>query len=57
MVLKQEVRHMEANILEKPAIKLIGLSTNVTLYDVQQNKTTIKLAANFLQRRSEIRIV
>lgn len=46
---------MEAKILEKPAMKIIGLSTNVTLYDVQQNRTTLKLAANFLQRRSEIK--
>jgi AraC family transcriptional regulator len=46
---------MEAKITEKPAMKLIGLATNVTLYDVQQNRTTLKVAANFLQRRSEIR--
>lgn len=46
---------MEARIVEKPTMNLIGLSTNVTLYDVQQNRMTLKLAANFLERRPEIK--
>ncbi|BBH24515.1 hypothetical protein Back11_58600 [Paenibacillus baekrokdamisoli] len=45
---------MQAVIVDKPSMKLIGLATNVTLYDVQQNKTTIKLASNFLERRAEV---
>lgn len=45
---------MEAIIIDKPAMKLIGLATNVTLYDVQQNGTTIKLGYNFIDRRAEI---
>ncbi len=45
---------MEAIIIDKPAMKLIGLATNVTLYDVQQNRTTIKLGYNFMDRRAEI---
>lgn len=46
---------MEAVIVDKPIMKLIGLATNVTLYDVQQNKTTLKLASKFLERRVEIK--
>lgn len=46
---------MEAVIVDKQLIKLIGLATNVTLYDVQQNKTTLKLGSNFLERRAEIK--
>ncbi|MDB4865949.1 MAG: hypothetical protein JWR03_282 [Cohnella sp.] len=46
---------MEAVIVDKQAMKLIGLATNVTLYDVQQNKITIKLASNFLERRPEVK--
>ena len=46
---------MDAIIVDKPTMKLIGLATNVTLYDVQQNKTTLKLASNFLERRAEIK--
>jgi AraC family transcriptional regulator len=45
---------METLIINKPDLKLIGLATNVTLYDVQQNKTTIKLASNFMDRRAEV---
>ncbi|NOU88577.1 hypothetical protein GC102_22890 [Paenibacillus sp. LMG 31460] len=45
---------MEALIINKPDLKLIGLATNVTLHDVQQNKTTIKLAYNFIDRRAEV---
>jgi len=46
---------MEALIVAKPSIKLIGFATNVTLYDVQHNKTTIKLASDFLDRGSEVK--
>jgi AraC family transcriptional regulator len=45
---------MEAVIVDKPALKLIGLAINVTLYEVQQNKATIKLASNFMERKAEI---
>ena len=45
---------MEAVILDKPAMKLIGLTAIVTLYDVQHNRTTINLASNFMDRRAEI---
>lgn len=45
---------MEAIIMDRPAMKLIGLAVNVTLYDVQQNKTTIQLASDFLERKAEI---
>jgi len=46
---------MEAVIVDKSAIKLIGLATNVTLFDIQQNKTTLKLASNFQERRADIK--
>lgn len=45
---------MEAVIVEKHVMKLMGLATKITLYDVQQNKTTLKLASSFLERRAEI---
>jgi AraC family transcriptional regulator len=45
---------MEAVIVDKPAMKLIGLAAIVTLYDVQQNRTTINLGSNFMDRRAEI---
>lgn len=46
---------MEALIMEKPAMKLAGLATKVTLNDVLENKTTLKVASNFLERRTEIK--
>ncbi|WP_158301846.1 GyrI-like domain-containing protein [Paenibacillus mesophilus] len=46
---------MEGLIMYKPEMKLMGLATRVTLNDVQQNKTTLKLAAEFYERKSEIR--
>lgn len=46
---------MEAVIIQKPAMRLVGLATNVTLYDVQQNRTTLKLSANFMERRAEVK--
>ncbi|WP_308639827.1 GyrI-like domain-containing protein [Paenibacillus silvisoli] len=45
---------MQAQLIDKPSMKCIGLAVDVTLYDVQQMKTTIKLAAEFLARRSEV---
>src|SRR5262245_33789099 len=45
---------MKATIIEKPAMSLIGLAANVTLNDVIQNRTTLKLSANFMERRSEV---
>ena len=45
---------MEAVILNKPVMKLIGLAAIVTLYDVQHNRTTINLASNYMDRRAEI---
>ena len=47
---------MEAIIIDKPAMKLIGLATNVTLYDVQQNRTTIKLGYNSSMPRQLLRL-
>src|SRR5690606_19664699 len=41
-------------IIEKPSMILIGLATNVTLFNVQHNRTTINLAANFLERKAEV---
>ncbi|MCY9667989.1 GyrI-like domain-containing protein [Paenibacillus alginolyticus] len=46
---------MESLIIEKPAMILAGLSTKVTLNDVLSNKTTLKVASNFLERRAEIK--
>jgi AraC family transcriptional regulator len=46
---------MEVVIINKPAMRLIDLATNVTLYDVEQNRTTLKLAANFSERRVEVK--
>jgi AraC family transcriptional regulator len=46
---------MEAIIMEKPAMKLVGLSTKVTLTDVLENRTTLKLASSFFERRAEIK--
>lgn len=45
---------MEAVIIEKPAMKLVGLVTKVTLTDVLENRTTLKLASSFFERRTEI---
>jgi len=46
---------MKATIIEKPSMTLIGLAANVTLYDVQQNRITHNLAANFMERRAEVK--
>lgn len=45
---------MEAIIIDKPAMKLIGLAMNVTLNDVQKNRMTIKLGYKFMDRRAEV---
>ncbi|MFC5406066.1 GyrI-like domain-containing protein [Cohnella soli] len=45
---------MKATIIDKPSMTFIGLAANVTLYDVQQNRTTLNLSANFMERRSEV---
>ncbi|OPA72991.1 hypothetical protein BVG16_31010 [Paenibacillus selenitireducens] len=46
---------MKATIIEKPSMTLIGFAANVTLYDVQQNRTTLNLSANFMERRAEVK--
>ncbi|AFC30084.1 hypothetical protein PM3016_3229 [Paenibacillus mucilaginosus 3016] len=43
----------EAVIMDKPALKFIGSAAEVTLYDVQFNKTTLKLVAHFKVRDQE----
>lgn len=45
---------MKAVLVSKPVLRLVGLAANVTLYDVQQHKTTLKLAAGFMARKAEI---
>ncbi|MCC3373735.1 GyrI-like domain-containing protein [Cohnella sp. REN36] len=45
---------MESTIIQKPAMRLVGLATKVTLYDVQQNRTTLKLSAEFMERKAEV---
>ncbi|AEI41551.1 hypothetical protein KNP414_02993 [Paenibacillus mucilaginosus KNP414] len=45
----------EAVIMDKPALKFIGLAAEVTLYDVQFNKTTLKLVAHFHSIRCKIK--
>ncbi|WP_429309827.1 hypothetical protein [Paenibacillus mucilaginosus] len=37
----------EAVIMDKPAMKLIGLAVDVTLYDVQVNQVTLELRRFF----------
>lgn len=44
---------MEAKIIERHGLALIGMSCHVTLLDVQ-NRVTIQLAEKFLSRKSEI---
>ncbi|WP_274380002.1 hypothetical protein [Paenibacillus mucilaginosus] len=39
--------------MDKPALKFIGSAAEVTLYDVQFNKTTLKLVAHFKVRDQE----
>ncbi|WP_274365774.1 GyrI-like domain-containing protein [Paenibacillus thermotolerans] len=46
---------MEALIVDKPAMKLIGLAKKVTLHDVIENKATLEVAATFLERKPEIK--
>ncbi|MEK8132148.1 GyrI-like domain-containing protein [Paenibacillus filicis] len=46
---------MKATIIEKPSMTLIGLAANVTLHDVQQNRTTLNLSANLMERRAEVK--
>lgn len=46
---------MKATIIEKPSMTLIGLAANVTLHDVQQNRTTLELSTNFLERKAEVK--
>jgi AraC family transcriptional regulator len=45
---------MEALIVEKPMLRLIGMAVQVTLHDVQINKTTLQLSSEFIQRKAEI---
>jgi AraC family transcriptional regulator len=45
---------MEARIIQKPVMTLVGLATNVTLKDVQESKITHTLAYTFMDRRAEI---
>lgn len=46
---------MEYIIIEKPEMKLVGLATKVTLNDVLEKKTTLKVASNFQERKNEIK--
>lgn len=45
---------MEARIIQKNAMLLVGLATNVTLKEVQENQPTYALAQTFRERRAEI---
>jgi AraC family transcriptional regulator len=45
---------MEARIIQKPVMTLVGLAINVTLKDVQESKITHTLAYTFMDRRAEI---
>ncbi|XEC96750.1 GyrI-like domain-containing protein [Paenibacillus tarimensis] len=45
---------MESKIIQKPEMTLVGLAANVTLKEIQEEKTTYKLGSTFMGRRSEI---
>jgi len=46
---------MEATIIHKPLLRLVGLATDVTLHDVQHNRTTLKLSASFMESRRQVK--
>jgi AraC family transcriptional regulator len=45
---------MEALIVDMPMLRLIGMAVQVTLNDVQMNKTTVQLSSQFLKRKADI---
>lgn len=48
---------MEASMIEKSEMVLIGLAIDVTLSEVQhENRPTYSLAAEFMRRRAEIEL-
>ncbi|MFK7694667.1 GyrI-like domain-containing protein [Paenibacillus sp. HJGM_3] len=45
---------MEAIIVNRPALRLVGLAVQVTLQEVLQDRTTFKLGSAFMSRKGEI---
>ncbi len=45
---------MKALMIEKPALRLIGMAVQVTLRDVQISKATLRLSSEFIERQGDI---